>query len=325
MNGRRYLVTGGLGFLGSSLVRHLVKAGQQVRVLDNGFRGSELRLAEARGQVDLIEGDIRDAEVVRRSLRGVDSVCHLAAINGTRYFYERPTEVLAVAVRGMMNVLDGCIAEGVRELLFASSSEVYQTPPSIPTDENVPLSIPNPFNPRYCYAGGKLVSELMAIHFGKHHFDRVLIFRPHNVYGPDMGWEHAIPQITSRLLRLLSTEGRERTIPFSIQGSGEQSRAFIYIDDCIAALKLLLEKGEHLNIYNIGSTDEVTVRDLACRLADALGVHIQVVPGPLPEGEPARRCPDIRKLKGLGYKPRTTLNEGLRRTIEWYAANQPRP
>jgi len=323
MSGRRYLVTGGLGFLGASLVRHLVEAGHQVRVLDNGSRGSEARVASLRTQVEIIKGDIRDAKVVQRSLQGMDSVCHLAAINGTEYFYERPADVLEVAVKGMLNVLDGCVAEGVGELLFASSSEVYQSPPAVPTDENVQLSIPDPLNPRYSYAGGKIVSELMAINYGRKHFDRVLIFRPHNVYGPDMGCEHVIPQFTVRLLRLLSTEGKAHKIPVPINGTGEQSRSFIYIEDCVAALMLILEKGDHLNIYNIGTTEEVTIRDLAHRVANLLGAQIEIVPGPAPKGEPLRRCPDISKLQSMGYRPRFRLDDGLRPTVEWYIAHQP--
>ena len=94
----------------------------------------------------------------------------------------------------MISVLDACRHHGIRELVLASSSEVYQTPPGIPTPENVPLSVPDPLNPRYSYGGGKIICELMAINYGRQGFDRVLIFRPHNVYGPDMGWEHVLPQ-----------------------------------------------------------------------------------------------------------------------------------
>jgi len=323
MGARRYLVTGGLGFLGAALVRRLAKSGHRVRVLDNESRGSLSRLADMRTEIEVVKGDIRDAAVVQRSLQGIDSVCHLAAINGTKYFYEKPAEVLEVAVKGMSNVLDGCVAEGVKELLFVSSSEVYQTPPTIPTDEDVPLAIPDPLNPRYSYAGGKIVSELMAIHYGKRHFDRVLIVRPHNVYGPDMGWEHVVAQFAVRLQRLLSTEGKSKKIRFPIQGTGEQSRSFVYIEDCVAALMLILEKGEHLNIYNIGTTEEITIRELAHRVANLLGVQIEIVPGPPPKGEPLRRCPDIRKLQGFGYRPRFQLDDGLRPTVEWYVAHQP--
>ena len=131
--------------------------------------------------------------------RGVDSILHLAYVNGTEFFYSKPALVLDVGVRGMINVLDACRRHGIRELVLASSSEVYQTPPSIPTPENVPLSVPDPLNPRYSYGGGKIICELMAINYGRQDFDRVLIFRPHNVYGPDMGWEHVLPQFALRL------------------------------------------------------------------------------------------------------------------------------
>jgi nucleoside-diphosphate-sugar epimerase len=256
-------------------------------------------------------------------MKGIESVCHLAAINGTRYFYERPADVLEVGVRGMLNVLDGCAAEGVGELLLASSSEVYQTPPTVPTDETAPLSIPDLHNPRYSYAGSKLISELMAVHLGRNRVDRVLVFRPHNVYGPDMGWEHVIPQLAVRMHRLLSAQGKVGKLSFPIHGTGDQSRAFVYKEDCVAALMLILAKGEHLNVYNIGTTEEVTIRDLAHRVANLLGVEIEIVQEPAPQGEPLRRCPDIGKLQRLGYIPRFRLDDGLRPTVEWYVAHQP--
>ena len=103
------------------------------------------------------------------------------------------------ACKGMINVIDACRAHGVGRLMLASSSEVYQTPPQVPTDESAPLVVPDPLNPRYSYGGGKIISELMAINYGRKFFERVLIFRPHNVYGPDMGCEHVIPQFALRL------------------------------------------------------------------------------------------------------------------------------
>ena len=184
---RCYLVTGGLGFIGSALVRRLVKVGHKVRVLDNQFRSSCTHLKDIEKKFEFIEGDIRDAEVVHRAMRGVDSVWHLAFINGTENFYSKPDLVLEVGVKGMVNVLDACIKEKVGELMLASSSEVYQTPSVVPTNEQVSLSIPDPLNPRYSYAAGKIISELMAINYGRKYLDRVVIFRPHNVYGPDMG------------------------------------------------------------------------------------------------------------------------------------------
>jgi len=319
---RSYLVTGGLGFLGAPLVRHLVGHGHRVRVLDNLSRGSVDRLGEARSDVEIITASVRDAEAVQRAVRGVDSVCHFAFVNGTENFYKRPAHVLDVGVKGIVNVLDACIQADVGELILASSSEVYQTPPCIPTDESVSLSIPDPLNPRYSYAGGKIISELMAIHYGRQHFQRVVIFRPHNVYGPDMGWDHVIPQLIARLLRLKDTT-REKMIPLPIQGTGEQSRAFIFIDDCIAGIMTTLNKGEHLNIYNIGTSEEITIGEVAARIADLVGVQIQLVQGRAAPGGTTRRCPDIRKLENLGFRPQVGFDEGLRRTVAWHAIHLP--
>ena len=317
MSARSFLVTGGLGFLGGPLVKSLLKEGHRVRVLDNSSRGSTERLGDAQGDVHIISGDMRDPAVVHRATRGVDSVCHLAFVNGTRYFYEKPAYVLDVGVKGMVNVLDACIRAGVGELILASSSEVYQTPPYVPTDESVPLSVPDPYNPRYSYTGGKIISELMAIHYGREYFKRVVIFRPHNVFGPNMGWDHVIPQFVTRLQQL-KAKATGPEIPFPIQGKGDQTRAFIYVEDFISGLMLVINGGSHLNTYNIGTTAEITVRDVADKVAHCVGVSIRIVPGPEAAGGTPRRCPDISKLLQLGFQPRFTLDEALPLTVQWY-------
>jgi len=189
MTTKKYLITGGTGFIGSALVKRLVEEGNSVRVLDNDIRGAAERLNDINSEIELIKGDIRDAKAVQEACKGVNSVIHLAYINGTEYFYKMPELVLEVGVKGMMNVIDGCIKENVKEIVLASSSEVYQSPPKIPTDETAPLSIPDPLNPRYSYGAGKIISELLTLNYGRKHFDRVVIFRPHNVYGPDIGWK----------------------------------------------------------------------------------------------------------------------------------------
>ncbi|MEZ5890000.1 MAG: NAD-dependent epimerase/dehydratase family protein [Xanthobacteraceae bacterium] len=162
MAGRRYLVTGGTGFLGSALVRRLVTDGHAVRVLDDNSRGSARRLVDIAQKIELVEGNVRDPSIVRAAADGVDTVLHLAAVNGTEFFYSKPELVLDVGVRGMLAVIDACRANGVRDLVVASSSEVYQTPPQVPTDETAPLSIPDVLNPRYSYAGSKIISELLV-------------------------------------------------------------------------------------------------------------------------------------------------------------------
>lgn len=322
MKAKSYLVTGGTGFIGAALVRRLIEAGHRVRVLDNQSRGSTERLAGLEGSFELVEADIRDPESVEKATRGVDSVCHLAFVNGTEFFYNKPDVVLDVGVKGMVNVLDACLKHDVRELVLASSSEVYQSPPVIPTDETAPLSIPDPLNPRYSYAGGKIISEIMAVNYGRKYFDRVLIFRPHNVYGPDMGWEHVIPQFALRMRKLCrETQG---TIQFPIQGSGEETRSFCYIDDFTDGLLLMMEKGEHLNIYHIGTMEEQTIAKVARLVAEHFGREIEIVPGAPAAGATTRRCPDTGKLESLGYRPKFSLETGLRKTCRWYDENADR-
>jgi len=319
LDNKKYLVTGGMGFIGSALVRKLVKEGNQVRILDDVSRGVLNRVKDIEKDVEIIKGNVCDSEVVKSACKGVDSVFHLAFINGTEFFYTKPELVLDVGVRGIINVIDGCMQEGVKELILASSSEVYQTPPEIPTDETAPFSIPDPLNPRYSYAGGKIISELMAINYGRKHFDRVMIFRPHNVYGPDMGWEHVIPQFALRMKDLC--KGSQNPVEFPIQGTGKETRSFVYIDDFIDGLMVILKKGEHLGIYHIGTMEEVSIEDLAKNIGNYFGKDVKVIPGKIMKGSTSRRCPDITKLKNLGYRPKILLNEGLKLTVSWYDKN----
>jgi nucleoside-diphosphate-sugar epimerase len=321
MKTKRYLITGGTGFIGSALVSRLVKSGNFVRVLDNDSRGSYDRLSNVADSIELVNVDIRDEVNVREACKNIDSVCHLAYINGTEFFYSKPEVVLDVGVRGIVNVIHGCIKEGVKELILMSSSEVYQTPTVIPTDEKVSMSIPDPLNPRYSYAGGKIISELMAINFGRKYFDRVIIIRPHNVYGPDMGWEHVIPQFVMRMKELLKSTTSENPLRLKIQGTGNETRAFVFIDDFIDGLMLVMEKGEHLGIYNIGTMDESKIEEVAVEIGKYFGRDITIVLGELAKGGTIRRCPDIAKLKRLGYEPKVSLLDGLRTTAKWYDEN----
>ena len=319
MQAKTFLITGGTGFIGSALVHALVKAGFKVRVFDNDSRGSIGRLDAIRDRIEFVHGDIRNASLVDEAVSGIDCVCHLAFVNGTRFFYTEPEVVLDIGVKGMINVLDASIHRKTPEFVLASSSEVYQTAATIPTPEAVPLTIPDPYNPRYSYGGAKIVSELMAIHYGRKHFDRMMVFRPHNVYGPQMGWDHVIPQFIVRLARL-SRQQRGR-IPFPIQGSGEETRSFVFIDDAIDGVMRVLEKGQHLNTYNVGTTEELSIKQLARLIADCMGVEIDIVPGALPAGSTQRRCPDVSKISALGYRPEFTLRTALPQVVDWYVSH----
>ena len=318
---KKYLVTGGSGFIGSALVKKLLNEGHSVRVFDNNSRGNLRRLDDVLDKIDFIEGDIRNFDQVNQACKGMDAICHLAFVNGTRFFYELPELVLEVGVKGMMNILDSCKENNITDLIVASSSEVYQSPKQVPTGEEVPLVVPDLLNPRYSYGGAKLITELLAINYGRNNFERVVIFRPHNVYGPDMGWEHVVPEFLLKMNDLVKKKSQEM-IDFNIQGTGNETRAFIFIDDFTEGLMKVINKGEHLNVYHIGTSDEIKLSELAKTVARIFDAKINLIPGALAEGGTLRRCPDITKLKGLGFNPETPLDEGLKISKDWYVANK---
>jgi len=313
-------VTGGAGFIGSNLVKKLVSLGSEVNVLDDMSRGQADRLKGV--PCTIFQGDIRDEKNVRAAMHGCDSVVHLAYLQGTQTFYAEPRQVLDVAMRGMLNVLASCEATGCSELLLVSSSEAYQVAPQVPTPEDIPLVVPDVLNPRYSYGGGKIACEIMSLAWARTGIlDRLIITRPHNIYGPDMGREHVIPEFCIRMNSLV--QDHEGAIPFPIQGSGEETRSFCYIDDCVDQFIILLDAGEHMNVYHMGTLEERTISGVAREVAWwCYDREIKVIPGKLPQGSPPRRCPDISKITALGWTgPKVTFEEGVTRTGSWYRAN----
>lgn len=302
------LVTGGLGFLGSRLATALAGAGHPTTVLDNGFRES----GESPAGVQTLTADVRDADAVRAACRGAEVVVHLAAVQGTGNFYRIPDEVLDVNLRGVLNVAEACGDEGVRRFVFSSSSEVYGEPGTFPTPEDQPLSVPDVLNPRYSYGGSKVAGELAVVNYARRRGFEFTILRYHNVYGPAMGWDHVIPQFIRRL---------ELGEEFTIQGDGEQTRSFCYVDDAVGATLAAVTAPEAANeILNVGNPEEVTINELAALLARVAGKPIEPRHVPF-EGEGTRRrVPAVERARELlGFRPRVSLEEGLRATYRWYA------
>lgn len=315
----RVVVTGGGGFIGAHLVRALVHRGDDVVVIENMLRGDQSRFADVAGSVELFTSDVRDEDAVTKACKGADVMFHLAAINGTENFYTRPELVLDVGLRGALAVMNGCRTAGVGHVIVASSAEVYQTPDRVPTAEDVPLMLPDSLNPRYSYGGSKIVSELIAFNYGREAFDKVQVFRPHNVYGPNMGWKHVLPQFIVRALE--TPPSSDGTVPFPIQGDGRETRAFAYVDDVVSGIMRMQTHGGHREIYHIGNDHEVSIRELVGVVGQELGLDLEIQPGEAAAGATPRRCPDIAKMRAIGYDPAVSLREGVGRTAKWYREN----
>ncbi|WP_275572223.1 NAD-dependent epimerase/dehydratase family protein [Mycolicibacterium vanbaalenii] len=315
--GTRAVVTGGGGFIGAYLVKRLVNDGWDVTVVDTMVRGDATRLSSVASDVRLISCDVRDEEALRRGFEGAEVVMHLAAINGTENFYKRPELVLDVGLRGALAVVNAGRSAGVPDLVVASTAEVYQTASIVPTPETIALTLPDSLNPRYSYGGSKIVTELIAFNYAQDHYRKVQVFRPHNVYGPDMGWKHVIPQFIARAISSsAATSGRRA--PFAIQGDGSETRAFCFVDDIVEGILTMYRKGGHREIYHIGNDEEVSILELARRIGVSMDIELDIQAGAPAPGGTQRRCPDINKMRRLGFQPRVDLNEGLQRTIAWY-------
>lgn len=303
---KKYFITGGLGFVGYSVTKSLLEQGHQVVVLDNNFRNKNYSIKH--NNLRAYKGDIRNILKLKKITKGIDSIIHLAAINGTKYFYEKSELVLDVGVKGIINVIDACKTNNIKEIFIASSSEVYQDPPNYPTNEKVRMIIPDPHNPRFSYSASKIISELLVLN--SNFFNKAIIFRPHNIYGPNMGVEHVIPELIIKTLKAKKN--------ILIQGTGINKRSFCFIDDFVHGLNILLKKGKHKEIYNIGNDEEINILKLTKLIISILKKDIKIKKSKKIFYNAKRRLPDLSKLKKLGYNPKIDLKNGLLKTVNWY-------
>ena len=311
-------ITGGAGFIGFSLSQHLsINKNNNIVIIDNLIRSSKTqKIIESKKNIKFYKTDIKNKNQLIKNLKSCDVVIHLAAINGTENFYKIPGEIIDVASKGIINVVEACKKNNIQKLLIASSSEVYNNPLVVPTDEKVPILLPDVMNPRFSYSGGKIFSELYAIHYASIYIKNVIIFRPHNVYGPDMGTKHVIPEIMIKFLK--QNKINKKTI--EIKGNGEQIRSFIYISDFLSAIDLLLKKGK-TGIYNIGNNNSVNIKKLINIIASELNASYLLKTISPPKGDVLKRIPNINKIKKIGFKNKISLSVGLKKTVVWYKLN----
>jgi len=314
------LITGGAGTIGLPLAQHLYAQGQEITICDNLFKpkikDKELNDFLKQKNVKFINIDLTKFENLKKLEKDYNYVYHLAAINGTKYFYEIPQEVLRINTLAMINILEWFKDTTCGKILFSSSNEAYASTINkiggpIPTPEDIMLSIGDIKNPRWSYGGSKLIGELFFINYARAYKFNMSIIRYHNSYGPRMGYAHVIPEFIMRIIK--------KENPFNIYG-GKETRAFCYISDTVKATQLVMEsKKTNDEIIHIGNDqEEISMINLAKKMFDLFGYYPKLKINPAPEGSVNRRCPGITKLKKLGYKPEVNLDTGLKLTYEWY-------
>ena len=310
IEGSRFLVTGGAGFIGSTIVDQLLAAGAaEVRILDNFVRGTWANLAEAQksGRVEVIEGDIGDVALVNRSIRGVDYVFHEAALRITRCA-ESPRDGVEVLIVGTLNVLEACVAHKVKKIIAASSASVYGNPSYLPIDEG------HPFNNRTLYGAGKIAEEQLLRAFYTSYGLSYIAFRYFNVYGPRMDLTGVYTEVLIRWLDAI-----EAGLSPRIFGDGSQSMDFVYIADVARANLLALESDVTDEAFNVGTGVQTSLNQLCEILLTLTGSPLNPLYAEarrLGDAQ-ARRAATEKAERMLGFRAEVSLEDGLRELIRW--------
>ncbi len=313
--GRKVLVTGAEGFIGSHLVDQLLQEGAEVRALVhyNPF-GRWGWLQDRADDVDIRSGDVRDGERVARVVDGCEVVFHLAALIGIPYSYDAPESYIQTNVVGTYNVLNACRRAGVDRMVQTSTSEVYGTARRVPIDESHPLQPQSP------YSASKIAGDMTALSFHHAFALPVVVVRPFNTYGPRQSTRAFIATV---LAQLFSGSGEIRI------GATSPTRDFNYVTDTARGFLAVADCDQALGqVVNIGSGREISIGDLVELLVKISGKDAKVVSDIdrlRPEGSEVERllCDNSRAREWAGWKPEVTLEEGLQATAEWMEANPP--
>jgi UDP-glucose 4-epimerase len=304
-----YLVTGGAGFIGSNLVEALLLRGHQVRVVDNFSTGRRENLQAFRGDVELFEMDITDAEALHEPFAGVDYVLHQAALPSVPRSIEDPVGTFRASVEGTLNVLEAARKARVRKLVFASSSSIYGANPELPKRETM---LPAPMSP---YAAGKLSAETFCRVYHRVYGLPTSCLRYFNVFGPrqDPNSQYAavIPKFITAGLK-----GQGVTV----YSDGEQSRDFTFVDNVVQANILAAENPAGAGgVFNSACGDRITLNQMLAMLEEMLGRSISRQYVNARTGDVPHSQADITLLKEtFGYKPEVPFRQGLMRTLEYF-------
>jgi UDP-glucose 4-epimerase len=306
----KVLVTGGAGFIGSNLVRALQERGDEVRVLDNFSTGFRANLEGL--DLEIVEGELRSYERVHNAVRGTDVVYHLGALGSVPRSVQDPLTSNAVNVEGTLNVLLAARDEGIRRVVFASSTSVYGTEPPLPTRENERL---DPISP---YGAAKLAAERYCTAFSRvYEAFETVVLRYFNVYGPR---QNPLSQYAAVIPLFIAAIAAGEAI--TVYGDGEQSRDFTYVEDAVAATLAAGEaSGASGRAFNVAGGKPATVNEVADTIGRLLGKPVERELAPLRAGDIRDSHADLTVSRDvLGYEPAVELEEGLRRTIDFLQA-----
>jgi nucleoside-diphosphate-sugar epimerase len=304
---RTALVTGGAGFIGSHLAERLLRDGWRVRVLDNFSTGSEANLAAVRDDVELLRGDVRDADLCGRACRGADSVFHLAAMVSVPQSVAEPRLSHAVTLDGTLNVLAAAREQGVRRVVFSSSASVYGNADAVPTSEDAPL------RPQSPYATAKAAGEFYCRNFYELYGMETVVLRYFNVFGPRQnalsGYAAAVPAFVRA-----AALGQ----PPTVYGDGLQTRDFVYVENVVRANVLAALAGSAPGQgFNVGCGLGISLLRLLEELEALCGAPLRPEFRPARPGEARHSVAEIgRARRVLGYEPEIDLTAGLRLTCE---------
>jgi UDP-glucuronate decarboxylase len=308
--GRRVLVAGGAGFLGSHLCRALLADGDHVLCLDNFFTGNERNVSPLldHPRFALVRHDVTVPFVAE-----VDEIYNLACPASPLHYQSDPVQTTRTSVIGTLNLLGLSHHAGAR-FLQASTSEVYGDPEVHPQPESYCGRV-NPIGPRACYDEGKRCAETLCVAYAKQHGVVAKIARIFNTYGPHMDCEDG--RVVSNFIVQALSGG-----PITLYGDGRQTRSFCYVDDLVDALRRLMRTPDTVRgPVNLGNPDEISMLQLAQLVRGLAGSRSPIVQAAAVPDDPARRRPDIGLASRLlDWSPRTPLEDGLRRTIAWFAA-----
>jgi UDP-glucose 4-epimerase len=314
IQGVHALITGGAGFVGSHLADRLIAAGaERVVAIDNLVRGRRDNLDEAMrsGRLEFIEGDIRDGDLVDRTMQGVDLVFHQAALRITHCASE-PVLAVQVMMNGTQNVLEAAVRHRVKKVLAASSASVYGEPSYLPMDED------HPFNNRTLYGGLKIADEQMLRAYADMHDLQYVVLRPFNLYGPRMDVFGVYTEVMVRWLERL-TQGQAPVI----FGDGKQTMDFVYVTDAADAYLAAATSDATDMALNLGSGIETSLLELCRMMCAAVGrPDLQPILEPPRKVNPVtRRRAAVERAKAhIGFATRVDLAEGLSRLVAWHAS-----